>query len=108
MSTEIINVKAKLHLYSTEKGGRKTGIANKYRPNHVMEYLSPKKDRYPTTYIGQIEFDYYEIYPGETRTVFVKFLDHQNICDFIQIGRIWWIHEGEKCIGEAEILDILT
>lgn len=108
MSTETIKVKARLHLYTAENGGRKTGIATKYRPNHVLEYLSPKKDRFLTTHIGQIEFDHQRIYPGETQTVLVEFLDHQNIKDFIQVGRVWWIHEGNRRIGEAEILDILT
>ncbi len=36
MNSDIINTKAKLTLYSTENGGRETGIGTGYRPNHVM------------------------------------------------------------------------
>ena len=37
MKSDTINIKAKLRLYPTENGGRKTGIKTGYRPNHVFE-----------------------------------------------------------------------
>ncbi len=107
MNSDVISVKAKLTLYSPENGGRNTRIATKYRPNHVMEYL-PNSNEFPTTYIGQIEFDKDLIYPEETENVIVRFLKHQNIEELIIEGRIWWIHEGPRKIGEAEIIEIMN
>ncbi len=105
MSSDVINIKAKLTLYSTENGGRITGIGTGYRPNHVMEYL-PNSNDFPTTYIGQIDFEKERINPGETENVKVIFLKHQNIEELLEKGRIWWIHEGPRKIGEAEVLEI--
>lgn len=107
MNSDIINITAKLTLYTKEKGGRETGIGTGYRPNHVMEYLQNSND-FPTTYIGQIDFEKDRIYPGETENVKIMFLRHQNIEELLKIGRIWWIHEGPRKIGEAEVLEILA
>ena len=105
MNSDIINIKAKLTLYSTENGGRETGIGTGYRPNHVMEYL-PNSDEFPTTYIGQFDFEKEIIYPGETENINVMFLKHQNIEELLEKGKIWWIHEGPRKIGEAEVLEV--
>lgn len=107
MISDTINIKAKLTLYPTEQGGRKTGIKTNYRPNHVFEYKENSSD-FVTTYIGQIEFEKELILPSEIENVKVQFLKHQNIADLIEKGRIWWIHEGPNKIGEAEIIEILT
>jgi|SRR5690606_14039558 len=107
MISDTINIKAKLTLYSTELGGRKTGIKTGYRPNHVFEYKE-NSSNFVTTYIGQIDFEKEWILPSETANVNVRFLKHQNIAELIEKGRIWWIHEGPRKIGEAEITEILT
>lgn len=107
MISDIIEIKAKLTLYSTEKGGRKTGIKTGYRPNHVFEYKDNSSD-FVTTYIAQIDFEKEWILPNETESVNVRFLKHQNIAELIKEGRVWWIHEGPRKIGEAEITEILT
>ncbi|KAB8154329.1 hypothetical protein EZY14_007790 [Kordia sp. TARA_039_SRF] len=70
-----------------------------------MEYL-PNSDEFPTTYIGQIEFKKERIYPGEYENVKVMFLKHQNIEELLEKGKIWWIHEGPRKIGEAEVLEV--
>ena len=107
MSSDIININAKLTLYTKENGGRETGIGTGYRPNHVMEYL-PNSTDIPTTYIGQFDFDKDRINPGETENVKIMFLRHQNIEELLKKGRIWWIHEGPRKIGEAEVIEVLT
>ena len=107
MISDTIDIKARLTLYPTEKGGRKTGIKTGYRPNHVFEYKKNSSD-FVTTYIGQIDFEKEWILPSETENVNVRFLKHQNIADLIEKGKIWWIHEGPRKIGEAEITEILT
>lgn len=107
MISDIIEIKAKLTLYATESGGRETGIKTGYRPNHVFEYRE-NSTNFVTTYIGQIDFDKALILPNETEMVTVRFLKHQNTIDLIEIGRIWWIHEGPRKIGEAEITEIVN
>ena len=107
MISDTIDIKAKLTLYPTEQGGRKTGIKTNYRPNHVFEYRENSSD-FVTTYIGQIEFEKELILPSEIENVKVRFLKHQNIADLIEKGRIWWIYEGPNKIGEAEITEILN
>ena len=107
MISDIIKIKARLTLYSTENGGRKTAIKTGYRPNHVFEYRENSSD-FVTTYIGQIEFKKEWILPNETADVEVLFIKHQNIENMIQKGRIWWIHEGKRKLGEAEILEIIS
>jgi len=105
MSTESTHVKAKLTLYSTDNGGRYSGIRTGYRPNHVFEYN--KKGRFLQTYIGQINVENEEwILPGETGIVTVEFLNLFGIEELLTIGRKWWIHEAARRIGEAEIIQI--
>ncbi|HHC81191.1 MAG TPA: hypothetical protein ENK46_15020 [Flavobacteriia bacterium] len=107
MISDIIEIEAKLTLYSTESGGRQTGIKTGYRPNHVFEYKKNSTD-FITTYIGQIDFEKELILPSETEIVKVRFLKHQNISELVEKGRVWWIHEGQRKIGEAEILGIIS
>jgi len=105
VTPELIHVKSKLTLVPTKKGGRKTGIASGYRPNHVFEYQ--RNGRFKSTYIGDIQFEKEDcILPGETEVVLVRFLSRQPIDQYMDIGRKWWIHEGARKIGEAEILSI--
>ncbi|MGJ1322482.1 hypothetical protein ACR780_07330 [Sphingobacterium faecium] len=99
----LIVLNAILRLKSTEEGGRKTGIISGYRPNHVFEYTADGK--IDQTYIGDIVFEESnEILPGEERCIIVRFLIHQRIENYLTKGTVWWIHEGQNQIGEAEIL----
>jgi hypothetical protein len=100
---ELLNIKAKLKLKSTEEGGRQTGFISGYRPNHVFE----KNDngQLLQTYIGEIIFEGKPtIEPGEEREVVVRFLINQPIEKYLEKGRIWWINEGARQIGQAEII----
>ncbi|MBS2101137.1 hypothetical protein [Carboxylicivirga linearis] len=106
MNTDLIIIKAKFKLYRTDIGGRKTPIISGYRPNHVFEYKENSND-FIATYIGDVNFEGQEfLSPGESIIATVRFLRHGDIERFIQIGRIWWIHEGRNKIGEAEIIEI--
>jgi len=99
----LLTVKAKLKLKSTEEGGRQTGFISGYRPNHVFEYN--ENGQLLQTYIGDIIFEGIPtIEPGEEREVTVRFLMNQPIERYLGKGRIWWIHEGSKQIGQAEII----
>jgi len=103
-NSELILVKTRLKMRTTEEGGRETGFISGLRPNHVFEYSD---DGLLRTYIGDIQFEGKElIMPGEEKEVLVRFLDHQSIRKYLQVGRTWWVHEGARCTGEAEILEI--
>lgn len=107
MISNTIHIKARLTLYPTEKGGRTTGIGTGYRPNHVFEYKE-NSSAFVATYIGQIDFEQEWVLLNEPTLVDVRFHNHRNIADFIEIGRVWWIHEASRKIGEAEIIEIMT
>ncbi|MDN3579503.1 hypothetical protein [Mucilaginibacter flavus] len=99
----LILIKAKIKLKTKEEGGRTTGFISGYRPNHVFEY--PQNGEYLQTFIGDIVFEGQPtIEPGETKDVTVRFLINQPIEKYLDKGRKWWIHEGGKLIGEAEII----
>lgn len=101
--SDLIIVKAEIRLKTTEEGGRKTGFISGYRPNHVFEY--GKDGNLLRTFIGDVIFeDQSTIEPGETKIVTVRFLLDQTIEKYINMGQKWWIHEGSRVIGEAEIM----
>ncbi|MDR6784603.1 translation elongation factor EF-Tu-like GTPase [Pedobacter africanus] len=101
--SDLLIIKAKIRLKTAEEGGRKTGFISGYRPNHVFEY--GKEGEFLQSFIGDIIFeDQSTIEPGETKEVTVRFLLHQPIEKYISPGRKWWIHEGPRLIGEAEVL----
>lgn len=101
----LYHVKCKLTLYSKEDGGRETSIANGYRPDHVFEYEDDGRFKY--AFIGDFQFGEDNwIEPGATQNALVRFLTHQPVEQYLNIGQKWWIHEGPKRIGEAEIINI--
>lgn len=103
-NSNLILVKARLEMRTTEEGGRETGFLSGLRPNHVFEHYD---DGYLRTYIGDIQFDDQELMlPGEEKEVLVRFLDHNSIRKYLQVGRTWWTYEGGKVTGIAEILEV--
>ena len=100
-----ISTVARLNVLSADEGGqRKTGIKSGYRPNHVFEKVI---DNRFNAFIGEITFNGREfIYPGEEVIVNVKFLDGNEIEDFIHVGKAWQIYEGSKLIADAVILEV--
>lgn len=103
-SSDLLLVKARLKMRTTNEGGRETGFASGLRPNHVFEYHN---DGLLRTYIGDIQFEGPGlIMHGEEKEVLVRFLDHDTVRNYLQVGRKWWVHEGSRCTGEAEILEI--
>lgn len=98
-------VKSQLHLFQTTEGGRSKAIENGYRPDHVFEYEETGSFKY--AFIGDIQLDGLgKLKPGEEANVTVRFLTHQPIEQHLEIGKRWWIHEGERKIGVATIVSI--
>jgi translation elongation factor EF-Tu-like GTPase len=94
-----------LTLFSKEEDGRETPIGNGYRPNHVFEYEEDGALKY--TFIGDFQFGENNLLePGTTQSVTARFLTHQPIEQYLNIGQKWWIHEGPRKIGEAEMIKI--
>lgn len=101
---DLIIVKAKIIMKTTEEGGRQFGFKSGYRPNHVFEM--PDDLRILNTYIGDIQFDDQElIQPGETKVVTVRFLNVPEVEKYIKVGQIWFINEGARTLGTGEILE---
>ena len=101
----LYHVECKLTLFSKEEGGRETPIGNGYRPNHVFEYEEDGTLKY--TFIGDFQFGENNlIEPGTTQNVTARFLTHQPIEQYLNIGQKWWLHEGSRKIGKAEMIKI--
>ena len=101
---DLIIVKAKITMKTTEEGGRQFGFKSGYRPNHVFEIPNDLKNL--KAFIGDIQFDNQElIEPGETKVVTVRFLKVPEIEKYITVGRDWFINEGAKTLGFGKILE---
>lgn len=104
MNIDLVAVKAKLRLRTTDEGGRRSGIKAGYRPNHVFEY--DNKGNLLTTYIGEITFDKEWIQLGDEEVVTVRFIRQRSIDKYLNVGQKWWIHEGPHLVGDAEIMEV--
>lgn len=103
-SKHLIKVNAFLRLTPTEEGGRKTGIASGYRPNHVFEYS--ENGEMAEAFMGDVQFEHSEtIEPGNEQRVLVRFLLSQRIERFLEPKREWYIHEGPNKVGTARIIN---
>ena len=105
MKDDLIIVKAKITMKTTEDGGRISGFKSGYRPNHAFELPDNLKNL--RTFAGDIRFDDQElIEPGETKIVTVRFLKNSEIEKYIRVGQKWFINEAARTLGFGEILEI--
>ena len=103
-SPYLINVKAKIRFRTTDEGGRMNGIKSGYRSNHVFEYN--ENGELKEAFMGDLQFEgngFLEL--GKEYKVMVRFPLVQKIERFMDKGRKWWIHEGPRKVGEAEIIE---
>jgi len=99
------HVECKLTLFSKKEGGRETTIGNGYRPDHVFQYEEDGTPKY--AFMGDFQLgDNNPMKPGTNRIVTARFLTHQPIEQYLNVGQKWWIHEGPQKIGEAEMIKI--
>ncbi len=102
---DVIVIKAKITMKSTENGGRKSGFVSGYRPNHVFE--APEDLGTLITYIGDIIFDDDTLFePVQTKIVTVRFLYTPLIEKYITVGQKWFINEGINAMGIGEIIEV--
>lgn len=105
MTNDLIIVKAKIYLKTTEEGGPTSGIKSGYRPNHSFE--QPNDIRNIKTFIGDIQFDDQEfIEPGETKIVTVRFLKLPQVEKYIKVGQKWFIYEVPRLVAKGEIVEV--
>lgn len=96
----LIWVYARVEVLSTQDGGRSGPFANRYRPNH--NFGGPENRVF---YIGEIVLEEDEkIYPGETREILIRFINVQDLKEFLMVGRSWRIQEGGKLVANAEVI----
>ena len=106
-SKHLIHLKAQIRLLTPDEGGRLSGIRSGYRPNHVFEY--DDKGQLIDTMMGDIQFDTPEVLElGTSYEVLIRFIAHQRIEAFLEVGRIWWLHEASRKIGEAKIIEFIN
>ena len=103
MGNDFVIVKAKIRLRTAEEGGRSTPIKSGYRPNHFFE-KEYNTEQLQILYVGDIQFDYELIHPGETKTVTVRFLPNDKVKQFIKAGQKWFICEGRHIIADGEVI----
>jgi translation elongation factor EF-Tu-like GTPase len=99
-----IKVLAKVSLIPESEGGRHTPImgGTAFRPNHNIGEAENTN-----FYIGQIDFDDGDtVFPGDERTVHIKFLNVRGLREKLYTGLNWRIQEGPKLIAYGEVLEI--
>ncbi len=106
---DIVQVRAKINMKSTLDGGRKTGFTSGYRPNHIFEYGEDDTFLDAQTFIGEITFTDFElIQPEDEREVMVTFLlSWLPIEKYLNVGRKWYIRDGNGIVGTGEILEFI-
>ncbi|HCI58815.1 MAG TPA: hypothetical protein DFH96_08530 [Bacteroidetes bacterium] len=98
-------VKANLHLFKTEEGGRENGIGDMYRPDHLLS-----DDGVLTMGPVFLLNDKKEMEIGDTQEVEVDFLVSLNSKDKLlklKAGDKWKVYEGKRCVGECEMIEPL-
>ena len=78
------------------------GIWSGYRPNHVFEY---HETGMVEAFMGEIKFEEPEcLHPGHECNVRVRFLWTPRLEQFMEPGKLWYIHEASRKIGTAKIM----
>ena len=106
LKSDLIIVKANIHLLRPEDGGKMIGIKSGYRPNHVFERPVDPKNIH--AYNGDLVFDERDIIqPGQSKIVTVRFLRNPIVEKFMKVGQKWFICEGQRVVAEGEIVELM-
>jgi elongation factor Tu len=102
VSDKPLKVLARISVLKTEEGGRNGPFTKSYRPNHNFE--GPENRSF---FIGQIEVPEGEwVQTGETRDLWITFLNVRGLAEKLTVSRKWRIQEGSKLVASAEILGV--
>jgi len=91
-------VKAVLALLRTEEGGRKSAIANEYRPSF---YIGDMQTDGAIELLGADQQN-----PGETMSVRIRLLHPENFGKALMVGVAFEVREGIKMIGRGRITEL--
>lgn len=93
-----IQIKARISVSS--ESSRTAPLLDQYRPDH--NFGSPD-NRY--MFMGQIDIPVDDpIYVGDTREVWITFINSDGLVALLTIGRKWRIQEGGQLIAYGEVL----
>jgi hypothetical protein len=92
-------VLARVSVRLPAEGGRDIPFGLQFRPNHNF---GGEENR--AFYIGNVEVPPEGLHPGESRELYVTFLNGGGLGDLLQIGRRWRIQEGPRWVANAEVL----
>ena len=95
-----MDFKAFITLYKPEDGGRKTYIADGYRPNIKFE-----NDEYITS--AYFNFESW-IAPGETKQVGVNILSQRHFIKSLYKNRSFKIQEGKRIVGIGVVCEVVN
>lgn len=95
MTVYTVIIKARIHLYSTSKGGREGYIASGYRPNFLFG------DNINCD--GSILFEKKEIQPGEKAYVTVRLFSPEPIV-VPDVHAAFVFREGTKIVGNGAVV----
>ena len=106
VENEPLLVIARVALITTDEGGRHSPIVGGYalRPNHNFGNEVNRN-----FYIGQIDFEKNDtIYPGDERTVQIRFLNVRGLKELLHVGLKWRIQEGPRLVAIGEVIEVKT
>lgn len=95
------DVKALVSLLPIEKGGRKNGASDGYRPQHLVA------DNILISGVHTYLNNGY-VLPGTSSLALIKFIAPENHPNCLWIGKVINLQEGSRIIGYAEIEHIFN
>ena len=97
--TQVLRVSALVELRESDRGGRLTPIANKYRPNLKINGVDG--------YAGFLLGEGLTMAPGACGVVELAMVGTASFLSEVKLGRLFSIHEGSRQVGKGSIEAII-
>jgi len=98
-------IEAVIKLYSSDKG-RRSFIADGYRPNIYFGYDDPANPNFASDCIVKLK-NRSKLYPNETDTVVIFILKYDHLSGLLERNVRIKIKEGLRFVGEGKISKII-
>lgn len=97
----IVRVFARMYVLTPEEGGRKMPVYDGYRPDHFFGKLEDG------AFMGRIDVpEGGIIHVGETRDLWITFIDSPGLDEHLFSGNNWRINEADRPVATAKILSV--
>ena len=97
-----IKVRASIAMTAQDQEGRHGPFTKGFSPNHNFQGADDR-----VFFIGQIEVEENEwFYPGETKELYVTFLDARGLRELLTPDRTWRIGEGPRHVGTGTVITV--